>query len=265
MAKLLVLLVLLPSLVFAVETMDTAMQLSEGKIRAVVYYNDSSFKPILQVKGEDKITVVVGSKEFEYFDYTEQTINCDSKSTRAVLKVTFNPFGGLNWWAKIGSSNYTLEIPSSSIRNRLDSTVPGFVIGIGVRYQLFPDTFVTPGVCLDFGLTCSDYKFNRFYPGSEAGMVIVNNRLEVTEAQMTLLVSKSKFRNTQIEPYGGLSVFRYYTKLTDESTLVHADGFTDNPGLFVGAKIKIYPLEWLIFEWNFFGKTSLSLGFGWGF
>jgi hypothetical protein len=252
----------------AIETMDGAMQLSKGNVRASVYYSDSVFGPVLRVSGTDRITVNVGSDKIQYFDYSEQTVECVSKTTLTALKVIYNPFDGLYWWTRVGSGNYDLEIPSGSVKNRLDGTDPGVMVGIGLRWQLSPDTIVTPGICLDFGINCSEYRINRFFPGSVSGpseLVAVDNRLEIVESQMTMLVSKSNIWDTRIEPYGGLNILRYYSRITDESTLAQVDGYKDSFEIFVGARLKLHPMEWLVFEMNLLQTKRLSLGLGWGF
>ena len=255
---------------FSYETMDTAAQLSKGNVRAAVYYINKTYMPVLQVEGQSTISVNVddgsgGTATVEYLSYNRQTIECSSQSGDTVIRVAANPFEGLTWWAKLGSSNYTLDIPSVTVTNSVSGTRPGLIAGLGVRNQLFPDTIVTPGICVDFGLTLYSYEFDRFTTNAAgAGVNPVNNRFEVAETKLTFLVSKSDFRGSGIEPYGGISVFRYYTRIIDKDTRVHADGYTDNLDVFLGARIKLYPLEWLIAECNLAGSANLSLGFGWG-
>jgi len=264
---LLVLLNYVIEIVYGFEVMDTCKQFAKGQIRAVLYYNDFKLYPVFNITSSDEITVRTDTKEFKYFDKTEQTINCKAEGNSAILKIEINPFDELYWWTKIGSENYSLEIPLLEGKNKLDTLSGGLIVGLGTKYQIFPETIVSPGICIDFGLTVSEYKFEKYYPYGMAP-IIINNKLESTEGQMTLFMSKSLVssdKKLEIEPYFGLKIFRNFNRITDMVTLKQAQGITDGIGIFLGSQLKIFPMEWIIFELGLLNEMTLSVGFGYGF
>ncbi|MBU2567833.1 MAG: hypothetical protein KJ967_03540 [Elusimicrobia bacterium] len=235
---------------FASETMDTARQIEKGKAR-VVFYN-SSFKnsPVLKVRGTGNVRITQG---YEYATDYETEVNCSGYGNQTVLKVSYNPFEGLIWWGKIGSADYRLDVPSTSyISTSLVSSSPGLMSGIGARYLIFPETVVTPALGADFSLTLSEIRFDRAY----------QLRFETAEGQIAFIISKTM---SVFEPYGGIKVYRSYSKITDTQTFESTSGYKDNVNLFGGVRVKLYRYEWLIVEGNFIGETGISAGVGLGF
>ena len=242
------------------EYMDTAAQVSKGSFRASLYYVDLDHKPTITVyKGGSKIQI--GNEIFDYISQTEASIECRAKSNQEAVKVVFNPFGGFIWWGKIGSCDFTFDLPSANSIDRFENISQGIVVGLGLRYQVFPETIVTPGILMDFGFTTSENNIQKFsVDGVFAG--IVDSKLTTQETQAAFVLSK-KIKN--IEPFGGIKVRRDYLKFIDLSSLEYLDGYKDTVDVFLGLKIQIYHYESVMLEANFIGETSVALGLGIGF
>ena len=243
---------------YASETMDTAEQIEKGKFRLTFYYSCFENNPAFKVSGPVRISTGPGTGVIVTGAETE--ILCAGEGNQANVKLTFNPFEGFIWWGKITTIlNYTLTIPSTTATStQLQAVEPGISAGLGIRYQVFPETIVSPGICIDFALTATEINFKKFLSISRQ-IQIVKNKFEMQELQMSFLVSK-KYR--YIQPYGGFKVFRLYSKLLDEISLEESHGLKDNVNLYLGAKINLKKFEWLILEGNFIGERSISVGFG---
>jgi len=241
------------TVLYASEIVDSAYQISKGNFRGIVYYSSFENKPSFKIRKENNpVYGILGE--------TESEISCTGKGSNAVLKVLFNPFEGFAWWGKIGSSEYTLEVPSYSVTNKFEVDIPGIIAGFGLRYQVFPETIVNPGICLDFGMTASEYKFRKFSVDGGSKRII-NDRFENIEGQVALILSK-KYKH--FEPYGGAKVFRNFVRITDEESLSKSEGYKDQISVFFGTKIRVYKMEWFILEYSFVNETNITFGFGVG-
>ena len=239
--------------VFASEIVDSAYQIAKGNFRGIVYYSNFENKPCFKIKEENNPVYGISGK-------TESEISCTGKGNNTALKVLFNPFEGFIWWGKIGSSEYTLEVPSYSVTNKFEVDKPGIVAGFGLRYQVFPETIVNPGICLDFGISASEYKFRKFSVDG-ASKKVINDRFENIEGQVAFILSK-KYK--YFEPYGGAKIFRNFIRITDEESFSKSEGYKDQISIFVGTKIRFYKMEWLILEYSFLDESNITFGFGVG-
>ncbi len=239
--------------VYASEILDSAYQIEKGKFRSVIYYSSFENNPIFKLKEKnDQLYGISG--------YTETEISCTGKGEISGIKVLFNPFDGFVWWGKLGSCNYILEVPSYSVANKFELDRPGLLVGFGLRYQIFPETIVNPGMCLDFGLTVSEYKFKKFSVDGSS-REIINNRFETIEGQTAFLLSK---RYKIFEPYCGVKIFRSFSKITDCDFFSSVEGYRDNVSVFIGTKIRVKKFEWFVLEYSFIDETNIAIGIGIG-
>jgi hypothetical protein len=245
------------SLAYPSEIILPASQVQKGAGVFSFYWSQSDQDLSLQVDSRDKITV--GSNSF--FSNVTSDFSCKGRAMSLLAKVEFNPFDGFYYWLKAGSGSYELEIPSSSVKNKLSGQDYGSIVGFGMRSQLFPDTIVTPGVALEFGGTYSAYDLDIFRSGGDPKQ-LVSDKLELFEAQGACIISK-KLR--KFEPYGGLKVFRTYAVLADKANMASVSGGKDSAGLFAGTRIYVHQKESVVLEGNFVGETSFSLGWNMDF
>jgi len=242
------------SLTSAAEVVLPGTQIAQGKGTVVAYYSHGNQKLNIQVSGRDEIKVPGISQG--YFSNVTNDLESTGDNSTAALKLLINPWSGFYYWANIGIGLYDLSIPSSSVTNKLSSRDNGIIAGLGIRSVLFPDTIVTPSVAIEAGLNYSVYNLSEFQSGVCAEQLI-DNRLELTEIQASVIVSKVIDR---IEPYGGLRIFRTITSLTDKQSTGSVSGIKDNAGIFAGIKVKVYPHEAIVLEGNFIGQSSFVVG-----
>jgi hypothetical protein len=238
-------------LAYASEIVFPASQIPEGSASLSIVYDHSDQKLNIQTSSRDQVTV----GGFSYFSQVSNNFECQGKQSDVTVKLLCNPHSGLYYWLKAGSGSYELEIPSATVKSIYSTLDNGYTAGAGVRKILFPDTLFTPAIAVDLGITYDSFELNALQQGSQQHKV--STKLELTEVQAALTVSKILHK---FEPYGGIKVFRTYTRLTDRDSLDSVNGLKDNAGIFLGARLKFLPKEALIIEGSLVGETSITAG-----
>jgi hypothetical protein len=239
-------------LAYASEIVIPATQIEDGKGSVVILYTRTDQKLLLRTSSRDQI--VIGGNS--YFSTVNNDLEGSGARETVAAKLMVNPHGGLYYWLSAGSGSYEMEIPSVTVKNRYATQDNGFTAGAGLRKILFPDTLFTPAIAVDLGVRYDAYDVSEFQSGAGVWQRI-SAKLELTEIQAALTISKVLHR---VEPYGGLKVFRTYTRLSDRVSFGSISGIKDNAGLFLGARLKIYPKEFIVVEGNLIGETSFSAG-----
>jgi hypothetical protein len=239
------------SLIYASEVLLPASQIEQGKGSLSLLYSNNDEKINFRISNLDAIKV----NNISYFSNVNNDLESTGKNSSIALKFIFNPHSSLYYWVKAGVGNYDLEIPSVTVKNKLSGRDMGWIFGLGIHKNLFPDTIVTPAAAFEAGINYSSYRLDSFGTGDGAP-VLISDTLDLTEIQAAFLMSK---KYSKFEPYGGFKVFRTYALLIDNTTTGKATGVRDNYGLFVGTKVKVYPKESLVLEGSFFGETSLNI------
>lgn len=242
------------SLTFASEIIMPARQIALKDCQVALYYSQLEQDLNFKVTSVDQI--IVPGSAIGYFSKVTNDFKCSGKTERVLLKIITNPTGGFYYWFKAGAGKYELEIPSQTVTNKLSSLDNGYLLGIGLRSQIFPDTIVTPAIAVGLGLNYSLYDLEKFRTENNPGE-LVDNKLSLTEVQLDLLFSK-EFR--KFEFFGGAKVLRTYANLTEKQSLSEVSGFKDNIGLFLGSRIKIHSNESLFLEGSFLNEKGFSVG-----
>ena len=246
-------LLLLCSLTYASEIVMPAAQIQKGKGTVAIYWTRADQNLSLQVTNKDEIKVNNSS----YFSEVTNDFKCNGRANSILVKAVINPIDeGFYYWLKAGSGSYDLEIPSSSVTNKLSGRNPGSIVGFGMRSQLFPDTIVTPALAIEMGGSYSAFDLDVFRSGSGPNELI-SDKLEIFEAQFACIVSK---KIGKFEPFGGLKIFRTHTLLRHVSSLGSVSGTKDNAGLFAGTRYYVHSAESVVIEGSFVGETTFSLG-----
>ena len=238
------------------ETVDTALQFAMGQVRVIAYDTGFEINSNFRVVSQEKIRVNTNSGSVEYLSNVTREIETRNYGGKKIVKLVINPLDELYWWLKFGAVNLNLEI----YPNKLSGSNYGTEAGIGMKYQVFPETIVSPGICFLAGVTVQEIKFDKLYTGTLSG---INSKYQTVDTNLSVIISK--FITKKIEPYCGFNVFRYQNRLFDENGMYDIEGYKDNISITVGIKYKIYPLEWLVLETQFAGETNVSIGFGWGY
>jgi hypothetical protein len=269
---LLVLSAFLPEKCHSFETADTAKQFEKGQYRFLFFYSGYHKKPAFRIGSNEEIIVSDGSRNFRYSSFTEQTFTGNAYGEETCLKVITNPFGGLYWWLKAGTRGCSLEMISTE-KQLFESSSGGMTGGFGVRYQVSPETIVTPGVSVDMGITVFGCKLDKLHDG--AGVFVIDNRLEEAETQFSVTTSRmysipftlntTSKRELRVEPYGGAKVIGNYIRMTDNISLAGIAGSNYDFSLFAGSKIRLSEFESAFIEISVLSEQMFTLGLSWGY
>ena len=116
------------SLVFGSNVFFPANQIEKGKCLFAFYYQNYNEKLDFGVSQESQIQV--GNTGYPSSSRTDFEGN--GKGNGVCAQLMCNPNNGLYYWLKAGLVGYELEIPSSSVKNKLTSLDHGWVIGAGI-------------------------------------------------------------------------------------------------------------------------------------
>lgn len=208
--------------------MSSTRQIKKDIFSGKIYYTKEKNKVSFKVGTNIFFSEKEGEKIVFKFDYS--------------LGTNFYP------WIKFGSNlkGYTLFFPSSTVTNYYVSNYPGWLLGVGARMLLFPETIVTPAVSLDFGYTYTNTKLDNFY-------------LKVSELQGAILVSKEF---NKFHPYYGFRVMPLESELKSIDTQEKINGKNDNFSLFFGIIGNFFSQGKVFFEFALGDEKIFSLGVG---
>lgn len=240
------------SLSLASEVMMPATQIEKGHGYIIFLYDDARDKIGLTVSGKDAISV----NSSTMLSDVRNDFTCQGASHRMLVKAVLNPHDGLSYWAKAGVSNYEIEIPSQTVKNMLTSDPHGFVVGVGLKKRLLPDTVVTPALSVELGAEHSVYALHRMDAAGQTSRIDATLILDEISASVTL--SKVYRR---VEAYGGVAVQRTMATLYDDTLQKTVRGTNDGAGMFLGSVLKIYPHESIVLEGRLMEEVSVSAGY----
>lgn len=180
----------------------------------------------------------------------------------AVLRVTYQPYDNLQYYASFGAGKYALNIASITTTSTLTGDLPGFLWGAGIRGLLFPESIVTPALAIDGSVGWERYSFNRNSSGVTAAQVNVKDRLDLMRLQLALEVSR-RFKVEErltLEPYGGVKFVRSQAWLKDLNSGDRFGGIEDSVTPFAGLNIPLGDNESLWGEAAFVGGYEYAAG-----
>lgn len=253
----------------ATELMAPATQLGSKRLHTEVYYRRLAKQDLTITVGGTGAVSVRGSTITSSSSGAD--LEGEGSGNGVFAKITFQPFeGGLQYYVLGGGSDYTLKLPSGTYSNSYATSLPGFSIGGGVKYNLVPYTVVSPAVSVDFSAVHSRYKLTKFSSGD--GKVVADTGYELTtlELQGALTASK-KFvfdlgdHRASIDPYFGIKVQRTRANFDDLTTGDHFSGTKTGVAPFFGFKFKPFSYEGLVVEGSVLNELSASVGLTLGF
>ncbi len=180
----------------------------------------------------------------------------------AVLKVLYQPFDNLQYYATLGTGRYALAISSLSATTSLTGDLPGWIYGAGVRGLLFPDTIASAALAVDASVTMEKYWFSRSQPQPTAALVSVKDRLDLLKLQLALEASR-RFEfdgRWKAEPYGGLKWVRTQAWLKDLDSGNRFGGIKDAVTPFLGINLPFSDNESLFGEASFVNGYEYATG-----
>jgi len=243
-----------------------------------VYSNEIIFNSVQLSKQEFKLSIcksffnklgrfdlnkeeIIKVGQQQYFGETSKHIDFVGSGNRSFLKIIYNPYDELYWWLKFGTERQRIELPQN---NKFDAFEPGYIVGFGTRYQIFPETIVSPGLCFDLGIDYSQQYFDRLYT-EDVLKGIINNKIETINTQLSFIMTKRNLFIKNLEPFIGFNIYRIYNKLIDKNNLSSINGIIDNFNLSFGMKFKIFTYEWFLFESSLINDVYYLIGFGFGY
>ena len=175
----------------------------------------------------------------------------------AVLKVSYQPYDNVQYYATLGVGRYSLRVSSLTTTASLTGDLPGWIYGAGVRGLLFPDTIASMALAVDASVTLERYAFNRNSGGPTAALVNVKNRLDLLQMQLALQASRRyDFGGRwKAEPYGGVKWVRTQATLKDLDSGSRFGGYVDAARPFLGLSLPFAENE------NLFGEASFVKGY----
>jgi len=237
----------------------SARQQSQGSLKLLMYYQGTQSQNLnFKLTGGGVCSAQSGGATFA----CNQNGNTEARGSggAAMFKIIYQPWEGLQYYASFGMGDYSLQIPSAAVVNRLTGDSPGVIGTAGIRAVVYPDTIVTPAIAFDASITRSYYRFNQI--SSDASGAAVEQRLNLMQYQLALEASHVFMVEGfwKIEPYGGVKWVRVQSDLKDAISGGHAGGQQDETTPFLGIRIPAYENEILFAEASFIGGYQYAGG-----
>lgn len=246
----------------------TARQAPQGSLKLLAYYQGT--------QDQSLNLNVIGSRGGPGED-----VEVKGDGGAALLKLVYQPWEGLQYYAAFGLGDYSISVPSVTAPNSFRGDRPGHILTAGVKTVLYPDTQVTPAFAVDASISRSRYYFNRRFPGGTPGVSgNINQRLDLMQYQVALEASKTfvlkdadekaderevpgvllRHAGFKVEPYGGVKWTRIQADLKDLVDGDHSGGMQDTVSPFLGVRIPFHKNEGLFAEASFVGGYQYGAG-----
>ena len=241
----------------------TARQSSKGSsLKFLAYYQGVADQNInFSVDGSGICTAAPPSGGVAFPCNSSGDIEAEGSGGAGLFKVTWQAAERFQLYATVGTGDYSIKVPSTSVSNTLSGDKLGIIYGAGLKASVVPDTIVNPAIALDLSIMRSHYNLNSITPGGTPG---INNgfsqRLELMTYQVAVETSHlfTIDENWKLEPYGGVKWTRVQADLKDLVSGSHAGGQKDTGTPFLGLRV---PAEDRI---AFFGEASFIDGLQYG-
>jgi hypothetical protein len=236
----------------------TAHQESSGSLKILGYYDGVQNQKVNFTTNDSGTCTVPGGASFACGQ--GGTIAAKGSGGAGMLKLVYQPFDRIQYYAVYGVGQYSMSVPSTTVTNVLTGDGYGQIYGGGLRSTIIPDTIVSPAIALDLSMTQSVYNFNRSYPGVPPGGADINQRLTLLTYQFSVEASHVFVVDAdwKLEPYGGMKWVRVQADLKDLGDGSHSGGQTDTLTPFLGLRIPVEGHE------AFFAEASFVDGYHYG-
>lgn len=218
-----------------------ARQSSSGSLKFLAYYQGVSDQSVnFKIAGSAGCAAAPPSGAVTFACGQAGEIETAGNGGAGMLKLQWQAAERLALYATVGTGDYSLTVPSTTVTNKLTGDKLGVIYGAGLKASIVPDTIVNPAIALDLSITRSHYNFNRISPGGTAG---INNGYSQSLELMTYQVAietAHRFdidETWKVEPYGGLKWTRVQADLKDLASGSHAGGQQDTGSPFIGVRV----------------------------
>jgi hypothetical protein len=241
----------------------TARQASKGSLKFLAYYQGVADQNLNFTVGGSGVCTAAPPSGGVAFPCDSSGTDFEAKGSggAGLLKITWQAAERFQLYTHVGTGDYSIKVPSTTVGNTLSGDKFGIVYGAGLKASIVPDTIVNPAIALDLSITRSHYNLNRITPGGTPG---INNGFSVSLDLTTYQVAVETSHlfeidsNWKLEPYGGVKWTRVQADLKDLAGGGHAGGQKDTGTPFLGLRV---PAEDRI---AFFGEASFVDGLHYG-
>lgn len=220
---------------------STARQASSGSLKFLAYYQGVSGQNLnFSVNTSGLCTAAAPSGAVAFPCNSSGDVEAEGSGGAGLFKVTWQAAERFQLYATVGTGDYTVKVPSTTVENTLSGDKLGIIYGAGLKASIVPDTIVNPAIALDLSIMRSHYNFNRITPGGTAG---INNGFSQRLTLMTYQVAVETSHqfdlegSWKLEPYGGVKWTRVQADLKDLAGGSHAGGQKDTGTPFVGLRV----------------------------
>jgi hypothetical protein len=229
----------------------SARQSPGGSLKLLAYYQGASEQAVdfTAPGGAGSCTSANGAVSFACGQSGEVDAKGDGRAAMLKLAVQIGDY--IQPYATLGSGEFELGVPSTTLTNRLTGH-PGLLYGGGVKFSVVPETLVDAAFAIDLGYLRSSYDFTRISQGGVERPV--DQTLTLDTFQLAVEASK---RFGKSEPYGGVKVMRVDADLKDHPTGGRAGGKTHTASPFLG-------LRWGGEKLTGFAESSFVGGYHYG-
>ena len=219
----------------------TARQSSSGSLKFLAYYQGVADQSLnVSIDGSGVCTAAPPSGGVAFPCSSSGDITVKGSGNAGLVKLIFAPAERLQVYAHIGTGDYSIKVPSTTVENAISGDKLGLIFGAGLKASIVPDTIVNPAIALDLSMTRSHYNFNRITPGGTPGITNgFSQRLELMTYQVAIETSHlfPVNANWKLEPYGGVKWMRVQADLKDLVSGSHAGGQKDTGTPFFGLRV----------------------------
>lgn len=240
----------------------TARQSPSGSLKFLAYYQGVADQDLdFSVSNSGVCTAAPPNGGVAFPCNSSGDVETKGSGGAGLFKVAWQAAERFQLYAQVGTGDYSIKVPSTTVENTLSGDTLGLIYGAGLKASIVPDTIVNPAIALDLNLTRSHYNFNRISPGGTPGINAgFNQDLTLTTYQVAIETSHlfEIDSNWKLEPYGGVKWTRVQADLKDLVSGSHAGGQKDTGTPFLGLRV---PAEDRI---AFFGEASFIDGLHYG-
>lgn len=220
---------------------STARQASTGSLKFLAYYQGVSGQNLnFSVNTSGICTAAAPSGAVAFPCNSSGEVEAEGSGGAGLFKVSWQVAERFQLYATVGTGDYSVKVPSTTVQNTLSGDKLGIIYGAGLKASIVPDTIVNPAIALDLSIMRSHYNFNQITPGGTAG---INNGFSQRLTLMTYQVAVETSHQFdleggwKLEPYGGVKWTRVQADLKDLSGGSHSGGQKDTGTPFVGLRV----------------------------
>ncbi len=149
----------------------TARQSSQSSLKFLAYYQGVSDQN-LNFSVDASGTCTPGPQNPHNVAFPcngSSDIEAKGSGGAGMLKLAWQAAERFQLYAHVGTGDYSIKVPSTTVGNTISGDKLGLIFGAGLRASIVPDTIVNPAIALDLRITRSHYNFNHITPGGNSG------------------------------------------------------------------------------------------------